>query len=255
MPEAITPMCTFMEPDYRSLPLLNRYPLPQYQNFGLGVSQRMSSGAHYHIPPVRNGYKFLMPRAALFALLVASILAGSLQAQRATATFHGRAARVSIRTGFVGQRGFSNRFFSTRPHPRSDSFGSFLVPYEEPFGYEQPDAEGMAEGAASPAVILQPYERQSRNRNLLRQSRRSSRFRALQIQQPFKMLPPTIFILANGERLETRRFVLTVSNLSFSIDRQQRTLPLEMLDIKATIIANQERGIDLRVPDNRNGFP
>ena len=66
------------------------------------------------------------------------------------------------------------------------------------------------------------------------------------------MLPPTIFILANGERLETRRFLLTASNLSFSIGRQQRTIPLDRLDLDATIAANHERGIDLRIPADRN---
>jgi len=45
-----------------------------------------------------------MPRAALFTLLVASVLNGSLQAQRATATFHGNAAGQTVRSGFAGQR-------------------------------------------------------------------------------------------------------------------------------------------------------
>jgi hypothetical protein len=66
------------------------------------------------------------------------------------------------------------------------------------------------------------------------------------------MLRPTIFILVNGERLETRRYVLTASNLTVSIDRQQRTVPLDLLDINATITANHERGIDLRIPTDRN---
>jgi hypothetical protein len=67
-----------------------------------------------------------------------------------------------------------------------------------------------------------------------------------------KIVPPTIFVLANGERLETRRFVMTASNLSVSIDRQQRTVPFDMLDINATISANHKRGIDLRIPYDRN---
>ena len=67
-----------------------------------------------------------------------------------------------------------------------------------------------------------------------------------------KVLPPTIFILASGERLESRRFVLTSRLLSLSIDRQHRTVPIEGLDISATIAANHERGIDLRIPDDRN---
>ena len=67
-----------------------------------------------------------------------------------------------------------------------------------------------------------------------------------------KTLPPTIFILTNGERLETRRFVLTASSLSVSVDRRQRTIPLDMVDINATITANRERVIDLRIPADRN---
>jgi hypothetical protein len=67
-----------------------------------------------------------------------------------------------------------------------------------------------------------------------------------------KELPPTIFILANGERLETKRFVLTASLLTVRIGRQQRTIPLQMLNIDATVTTNHERGIDLQVPDDRN---
>jgi len=45
--------------------------------------------------------------------------------------------------------------------------------------------------------------------------------------------------------------VLTASNLSVSIDRQQRTVPFDMLDVNATITANHERGVDLRIPADR----
>jgi hypothetical protein len=62
----------------------------------------------------------------------------------------------------------------------------------------------------------------------------------------------TIFVLATGERLEARRFMLTASDLAVVIDRQQRTIPLHMLDIDATVTANRERGIDLRIPTDRN---
>jgi hypothetical protein len=222
------------------------------QTQGMLVHFRIAATAHYHIALARHGYNRLMPRAASLALLIASILAGSLQAQRATATFHGSPARLSVRSGFVGQRGFPNRFFSTRSHPRYDSFGSFLVPYDEPFGYEQPDAEGMAEGAVSSVIILQPYERQSREPEPPAPKPLVIEIPGVANSTAVKMLPPTIFILANGERMETRRFVLTVSNLSVSIDRQDRTVPLEMLDINATTIANHERGIDLRIPADRS---
>jgi hypothetical protein len=195
-----------------------------------------------------------MPRAALFTLLVASVLNGSLQAQRAGATFHGNAAGQPVRSGFVGQRGFPNRFFPRRGFPpsgshRHDSFGSifvpYFVPYDEPFGYEQPDAEAVTNGTVPPVVIPRTPEPPIPKGQVIE-------FPGVANSTAAKVLPPTIFILANGERLETRRFVLTASLLSASIDRHQRTVPFDMLDINATITANHERGIDLRIPADRN---
>src|ERR1039458_7116840 len=102
-----------------------------------------------------------MPRAALFALLVASILGGSsLQAQRAAAAFRGNpAARSTLRPSFVGQRGFPNRFFRSRSHTRNHSFGPAFFPFDEPFGDEQANAE--VNEPVPPFVILQPDAPQS----------------------------------------------------------------------------------------------
>ena len=61
-----------------------------------------------------------------------------------------------------------------------------------------------------------------------------------------------MFILTNGERLEAERYLLTHDNLYVTIDHQQRTIPLAMLDLNATVAADHERGIDLRIPADRN---
>jgi hypothetical protein len=219
------------------------------------VRFRIAAAAHDHIAPARNGYNLLLPRAALFTLLVVSILDGSLQAQRTGATFQGNAGGLPVRSGFVGQRGFPNRFFPRRGffpsrfHLRHDSFGSIFVPYSvpygEPVGYEQPDAEPVTNGPVPPVVILRTPEPPVPKAQVIE-------IPGVANSTAAKVLPPTIFILTNGERLETRRFVLTASLLSVSIDRQQRTVPLDMLDINATITTNHERGIDLRIPDDRN---
>lgn len=67
-----------------------------------------------------------------------------------------------------------------------------------------------------------------------------------------KSLPPTVFILSNGEKLESDRFVLTANSLSVNVRRSLRTIPLHLLDIDATLAANHDRGIDLRIPNDRN---
>jgi hypothetical protein len=184
-----------------------------------------------------------MLRAASFTLLVVFVLNGSLQAQRAGATFHGNAAGQHVHSSFAGRRGFSNRGFSNRSR-RRDGFGSYLLPYDDWLGYEQPEPETMAEAPAPPVVV--------------RPTAASPIPKAQVIEIPgdknaiVRVLPPTIFILATGERLEARRYVLTASNLSLSIGRQERTVPLDVLDIDATIAANHVRGIDLRIPESRN---
>lgn len=185
-----------------------------------------------------------MLKAALFTLLVVSVLNGPLQAQRGgAATFHGSAAGQHGRSGFAGRRGFSNRGFSNRSR-RRDAFGSYLIPYDDWLGYEQPEPEMVTEAPAPPVVV--------------RPTAASPIPKAQVIEIPgdknaiVRVLPPTIFILATGERFEARRYVLTASNLSLSIGRQERVVPLNVLDIDATIAANHVRGIDLRIPESRN---
>jgi hypothetical protein len=187
-----------------------------------------------------------MLRAALFTLLVVSLVDGFLPAQRAAATLHGGGAvRFPVHSDFLRQRGFRNTFFRSRSHLHHDGSGYFSVPYffpeNEPFEYEQPDAEVVMNPVSIPPT---PEPRIPKAQVIEIPGAANS--------TAAKMLPPTVFILANGERLETRRFTLTASNLSFSINGQQRTLSRDLLDLDATITANQKRGINLRVPADRN---
>lgn len=57
-----------------------------------------------------------------------------------------------------------------------------------------------------------------------------------------------MFILMSGERIEVRRYLLTHDRMYLTVDHQQRTIPLAMLDISATVAANHERGIEMRIP-------
>jgi hypothetical protein len=190
-----------------------------------------------------------MPRAALFTLLVASVLSGALQAQRVGAV-RSSAAGPHFRPGFVGQRSsrVSSRpgLVSSRIH-RPNASGSYFLPDGDSLGndgYEQPDAEAAMNAPASPLMI--PRTRESLPRSQFIEIPSAANAAAPKIP------PPAVFILVNGERLEARRFLLSASLLSVSIDRQQRAVPLSMLDIGATISANHNRGIDLRIPDDRN---
>lgn len=185
-----------------------------------------------------------MQRAALFALLVASVLfAGPLQAQRGGGAFHGTAGRGFGGSGFGGHPGV--RSTNSRYHNLRNPgvYYPFLSgDYDEPFEYEQ---------APPPYMVMQPEARSATpeppaaNPKVIDLPGTTS-------SASSKPLPPTTFVLRNGERLESRRYLLTHDNLYLTIDRQQRTIPLAMLDISATVAADRERGIDLRIPADRS---
>jgi hypothetical protein len=67
-----------------------------------------------------------------------------------------------------------------------------------------------------------------------------------------KPIPKTVFVLANGERLEADHYTLDAGSLQVVVGGEQRTIALSALDMKATTAANRERGINFKVPQSRS---
>jgi hypothetical protein len=67
-----------------------------------------------------------------------------------------------------------------------------------------------------------------------------------------KSVPPTVFVLKSGDRLEVHHYTIMAGSLRIDEQGTQRTIPLSALDLKATTAANHERGIDLKIPLNQN---
>ena len=66
-------------------------------------------------------------------------------------------------------------------------------------------------------------------------------------------IPATIFILSDGRRLEARNYTITDSLLTIKEPRRPAMkFPVAQLNIDATIMANRQRGLDLRLPENRS---
>jgi hypothetical protein len=198
-----------------------------------------------------------MLRAALLALTIACILPGPVQAQHTGGGFRGSRGGVPTHSGVVGQGRFSPRrgMFGDRFQHRRFNDGAVWLPYPYPYddyGYDQPYSEVVAQGPAAPVGASPAYERPSRTLEAPVPKAQVIEIPVDANSAAAKTLPATIFLLTNGERLESRRFLLTATQLLVSIDRQQRTVPLDMLDLNATISTNRERGIDLRIPADRN---
>jgi len=69
-------------------------------------------------------------------------------------------------------------------------------------------------------------------------------------QPPAKPAPPAVFILANGERLESSNYFLTSDSLQVEQGETQRTIPMAKVNVNATLAANHQRGINLKIPAN-----
>lgn len=67
-----------------------------------------------------------------------------------------------------------------------------------------------------------------------------------------KSVPPTVFVLKSGERLEAHRYTIMAGSLRIDAQGTLRIIPLSALDLKATTAADHERGIDLKIPLNQN---
>lgn len=188
----------------------------------------------------KRGYNLSVLKAALVALVGLAVLQGSLLGQRAAGGTHGGSG---IHSG-AGGRGGARRGVGAQGFHRRNAAGSLFSPFYDGFGFE---TEGEAAPVAEPPIVIQRApDRPIPNAQVIEVPAFANS------NTPKVLPPPTVFILANGERLESRRFVLTASLLSVSIDREHRNLPLASLDLNATVAANRERGIDLRIPDDRN---
>jgi hypothetical protein len=201
-----------------------------------------------------------MQRTTSFALLMIAILvAAPMQAQRAGGAFHGGGAPMpgGNRPGFGSRPGFPNGYVPRHPgYSRFRNYGSGYAygyyPYwdEEPFeSYPEPEP---TENVASPPVLV--FE----SRDCRPPAPVPEPPKLIEVPQTkeadatSKPEPPTLFVFANGERLEARRYMLTADSLQVETGRQQRTISIGKLDLDATIAANRERGIDLQIPTDSN---
>jgi hypothetical protein len=175
---------------------------------------------------------------------------------------HGHVAGLPARSGSAGQRGFSHAlppprglgsgFFPGYWHSRR-GYGAALFPYfladDQAFWYGQPETQEMT---AAPEMLEPGALGQWRPRELPPIKPKLIEVPASTATATTAKPLPTIFILISGEQVESRRFLLTANNLSVSIDRHERIIPIEMLNLEATVAANRERGVDLRIPSDPN---
>jgi hypothetical protein len=216
----------------------------------------------------------LMRWSGVLVLMVLFLSAAVLQAQRAGGGFRGGAG-VPGGSGF--RAGPPNRFFPGHPggFHRSRGFGTAWLPWYLPYGdywdgpfawdfpvwdyVNFPPSENAWRGPSyqqsanttSPQVIVVEKE------DARPPAPPPEPPKLIEVPSPkeapvAKLLPATLFVLKDGERLESRHYLLTVESLQIEVGRQQRTIPISTLDLDATIAGNHERGIEVTIPQDRN---
>ena len=117
--------------------------------------------------------------------------------------------------------------------------------------YTEPEPEENAPGP--PVVLMQSSDRHaSAPAPVSEPPRLIEAPLSKEADEPTKPEPPTLFVLTNGERLESSRYTLTANTVRVEVGREERTISLAKLNIDATIAANRERGIDLMIPKDKN---
>ena len=205
-------------------------------------------------------YNIFMLRGGLLTVLIASVLTGIVQPPQAVATSTGLTIGLLVNTNLVGQhsgptsqRGIPSRIFFSRFHIRPHgSLLPYYVAHYQPSWYQQSESAETPTSAVGGMAIQQHEDVPAATREKPLPKSQVIDIPSTTISRAAKSVAPTIFILINGERLESRRFLLSARNLSITVDGQHRTIPLEMVDLDATKAANRQRGIDLRIPADHN---
>jgi len=199
-----------------------------------------------------RAYNRLMFRAAVFPLLILSLVTIPSFAQRGVSSFNPGFTGLPAHSGSMRIADGSFRGFHHRPLRRDHAdalFAPYWFPYDDVGGYEQPYLEAAPPDSRPVVIQTAAPDHVPGVPKIIEVPRDLAR---AEIPPSAKPLPPAIFILKNGERLEAQRFLLRNGSLSCSINHQPRTIPLDSLDLDATLAANRERGIDLHIPADPN---
>jgi len=71
---------------------------------------------------------------------------------------------------------------------------------------------------------------------------------------PAKEEPAALFVLQNGQRIESKSYVLSDKSVTVDVGQQRRIIPLSDLNLNETVAANRQRGLDLAIPRDSNSL-
>ena len=195
-----------------------------------------------------------MQRSVL--LMLAPLTISAMIALPAQGQARGGGASVSVGGAHVGGGGHGFPNGSRRGYGRYRNYGGFYAPWYYPdWGWDlgpSDYAEPPEQPASPPVIVMQSRDDNRQPAPVPASPKLIELPDSKDASSASKPDLPTLFLFANGEKLEARRYTLTPDSLYVFVGRQQRTIALDKLNVDATIAANRERGIDLKFPTDVN---
>lgn len=165
---------------------------------------------------------------AAFAVVIAAMIWSVPALHAQAATEYSAASTKSVGTGLSAAGGAINR------------------------GMEKIAEKSADAGAAKPAdTTTGPLMWEDKSRHD-EKTTRAKQTRPVAPAAPPPPLPAAVFILSSGERLESSNYLLTADSVRVQQGGTQRTIPMSKLDVNATLAANHQRGVELKIPANRS---
>jgi hypothetical protein len=202
----------------------------------------------------------------IFAASLVFMSATLLPAQRAGAGFGGHPSGGNGGIEAPGNRVVIRRGNGHRGHNHGNVFGypwylGYGDYWDNPWAYEEYSPDGppnepayqpQSNGMSPSVIVMQSPQRMS-------PSAPAPSPKLVEVPQdgpatPAKEQPPALFVLHNGQQIETDRYVLSNKSVTVNVGRQQRTIPLSDIDVNETMAANRQRGVEIAFPRDSNSL-
>jgi hypothetical protein len=166
--------------------------------------------------------------------------------------------RVTIRSG-NGHRGHNHgNGYGAGWYPW---YGGYADYWDDPWAYgdygpdgppNEPGYQSQSNGAAPPVIVMQSSQRMA-------PAAPAPSPKLVEVPldgpaTPAKEQPPAMFVLQNGQHIESDRYTVSDKSVTIDVGRQQRTIPLSDLDMNETMAANRQRGVDIAFPRDSNSL-
>jgi hypothetical protein len=193
--------------------------------------------------------------AASLLLMSATLLSAQHSGAGAGAGFGGHASggrgpmvssgnRTVIRSGF-GHRGNNNRGYGAGYFPWYVGYGDYWNDGFDNYAPDGPPPETPYQAAPSVIVMQSPQPapapRPGESPKVIDVPLSAS-------DGPAKPQSPALFVLQNGQRIESTSYVVSNKSVTVDVGQQRRVIPLSEIDLNETVAVNRQRGLELAIP-------